>query len=383
MHVAVVILTDHDYGLDLAESLDAAGLDVTLYLSRSRAVAAVGYQDSRESLHELGLLPERVKVRLLQLPRLRDLRSFAAMWELAAAIRRDRVDVVHILVGAGEVWVSVLAWLLRGLPVVSTLIVPAPNVGESLPAWLLVAIGRVLTAASDVVVVNGRNQVELVNRLYRVPTERISYVPLGARTSATRWARGSASEEPATILFFGRAHPHKGLRYLIEAQPAISRRVPQALFLIAAHGEDLEACRALISEPDRFEIHEGFVPGAELPAYFQRASLVVLPYLSASTSGLLMTAYVFGKPVVASNVGCLPEYVEDGVTGVLVPPGDVPALADAVASLLEDDEKRRSMGSNARAWLARRQQQVAEATVSAYSSAVARHNVGVRETPQL
>ncbi len=78
----------------------------------------------------------------------------------------------------------------------------------------------------------------------------------------------------------------------------------------------------MIEDESKFEIHEGYVSGERMAALFQRASLVVLPYLSASTSGVLMTAYSFGKPVVATKVGCLPEYVEDNITGLLVDPAN-------------------------------------------------------------
>jgi glycosyltransferase involved in cell wall biosynthesis len=63
-----------------------------------------------------------------------------------------------------------------------------------------------------------------------------------------------------------------------------------------------------------------------------------------------MTAYVFGKPVVVTRVGSLPEYVEDGVTGFLVPPADVEQLAKAVIRLLLDETMRHRMGEEAKRW---------------------------------
>jgi glycosyltransferase involved in cell wall biosynthesis len=134
----------------------------------------------------------------------------------------------------------------------------------------------------------------------------------------------------------------------------------------------------MIRDNGRFEIYEGFVPGDVMADFFQRASLVALPYLSASTSGILMTAYVFGKPVVATSVGCLPEYVEDGVTGLLVPPADVEQLADAIARLLLDDSLRHRMGENAARWVQEEQKKVAVCSLRAYEEAISIHS-GVRE----
>ena len=79
---------------------------------------------------------------------------------------------------------------------------------------------------------------------------------------------------------------------------------------------------------------------------FRRASVVALPYVDASQSAVIPVAYTFGKPVVATTVGGLPELVEDGRTGFLVPPRDEQALADAVVRLLRDRELRHQLGAN-------------------------------------
>jgi len=181
-------------------------------------------------------------------------------------------------------------------------------------------------------------------------------------------------EEPGTILFLGRIRSNKGLEYLVRAQPIITRHVPHARIVIAGRGEDeLERCRQMIQDGTRFEIHHGWIPGDVVTELFQRASLVVLPYTSASTSGILMTAYVFGKPVVATRVGSLPEYVEDGVTGLLVPPADVEQLADAIVQLLSDDALRHRMGENATRWVDEEQKKIAEQSLRAYEKAISIH----------
>lgn len=72
----------------------------------------------------------------------------------------------------------------------------------------------------------------------------------------------------------------------------------------------------------------------------QHTGCVVLPYVEASQSGVLLTAYAFGTPVVAARSGGLPEYVRDGHTGLLIPPGDPEALAGALERVLGDAEFR-------------------------------------------
>lgn len=377
MNVGLVVPNDVDFGLDLANALHDLGLPVTLYLSLSRTALYLsnnGKMDSSDPnrleklLFELELLPQACRVRLFHYPRIRDPRSLAVIRKISWAMLRDRVDVAHLLMGPGDLWSAILPHLIRSIPVVSTMIIPKPNIGEDLPAWVIMAINKLLAKGSDLVIVNGSSQVEYLRTAYHVPVDRIAYVPLGPRTTAAKWARRTYDEEPGTVLFFGRAHPHKGLEYLIKAQPLISSQIPHARILIAAHGKDLDRCRLMIKDETRFEMHEGFLPGIEAIPFFQRASLVALPYLSASTSGILMTAYVFGKPVVASSVGCLSEYVEEGVTGFLVPPGDVDQLAQAIIRLLLDDAARHGMGDNAKRWVMKEKNKVATQTLEVYKS---------------
>ena len=374
MHVGLISFVDIEYALDVANALNELGISVTLYLSHARTARVVGSPDRPvERLYELKLLPPACRVRLLHLPRMRDPRSFFLIRKLIRIIRNDEVDLIHILVGPGEIWLAVLACFLRSIPVVSTMIIPKPNVGEDLPAFVLLGVNKLLAYGSDLVIVNGEDQVGVVQKLYGLPASRVAYVPLNPRTTSVKWAEKRNFEESGTVLFFGRAHPHKGLEYLMRAQPIISHHVPHARIVISGYGWTLERCRQMIQDSSKFEIHEGFVPPDVMAALFERASLVALPYISASTSGVLLTAYGFGKPVVATSVGCLPEYVKDGVTGLLVPPCDVEKLADAIIRLLSDDVLRHRMGDNAAAWVYEQQENVALQTQWAYERVIAIH----------
>lgn len=375
MHVGVVSFYDVDYGLYLANTLNEARVSVSLYLSRSHAITTLNGSDRPTDLiYARGLLDPDVKIRLFQLRRMRDPRSFAVMRRVSQCMRDDGIDVAHILVGGGEIWAAVLACLLRDIPVVSTMIIPQHNVGEFPPSFVVSAVNRLLVCGSEVIIVNGRDQVPLVQEMYKVPAARVGYVPLGPCTTLDRWLTKTMAEQAGTVLFFGRITPYKGLEYLVRAQPIITRHVPQARIVVAGSGkEELERCRQMMQDSTRFEIHEGFVPGEVAAQLFQRASVVALPYISASTSGILMTAYVFGKPVVVTRVGSLPEYVEDGVTGLLVPPAAVEQLADAVVGLLSDDALRRRMGKNVKRWVHHQQEKIAIQSLSTYEKAISMH----------
>ncbi len=91
-----------------------------------------------------------------------------------------------------------------------------------------------------------------------------------------------------------------------------------------------------------------FIGDAELPAYFQRADLVVLPYREIDQSGVLFTALAFGKPMLLSDVGGFPEIAATGAARTF-PAGDVPALSDALGELLSDRAALAAMAERARA----------------------------------
>jgi len=379
MRVGIVSFTDVDSGIDLANALAEAGADVTYYSSRKHASLTVGDFDQPEKkIHQEGLLRADIKVHLTQLRRMRDLRSYFVMQKLAKRIQEDGMELVHILIGAGELWTAVLANLIRQIPVVSTIIIPEPNIGEYPPPRIVVWINRLMVNGSDMVIVNGKNHIEAMQRIYNYPKERVSYIPLGPRNVFLKWIRKDIKEKTGTLLFVGRINKHKGLEYLVKAQPIISKCFPEVHIIVAGLGDDLERCRAMIQDPGVFEIHDGYVPGELMAEFFQRSSLVMIPYVTAATSAILMTAYVFGKAVVSTRVGSLPEYVQDGITGILVDAKNEEQLAQAVIHLLTNDRKRAEMGQNAKSWINNELgwKKISEQTLHAYQSAINYHQNG-------
>ena len=142
------------------------------------------------------------------------------------------------------------------------------------------------------------------------------------------------------VLFFGFIKPYKGLTHLIEAAPALRQRFGAQLQILAVgdiYGERRPYFELVerLGVGDTVRIVDGFVPDETVEAYFCAADLVVLPYVSATQSGIVQIAYNYDTPVVTTNVGGLPEVVIDGETGFLVPPADPAALADAIVRFFD------------------------------------------------
>jgi glycosyltransferase involved in cell wall biosynthesis len=143
-----------------------------------------------------------------------------------------------------------------------------------------------------------------------------------------------------TLLFFGYVREYKGLAYLIRAMPLIVPEVDVELLIVGEFYDDRAKYDGLVRDlglGDRVKIVAEHVPDEAVGDYFAAADLAVLPYVSATQSGITQVAYAFGLPVVSTDVGGLPEVVRDGETGYIVPSRDESALAAAIVRYFAED----------------------------------------------
>lgn len=183
---------------------------------------------------------------------------------------------------------------------------------------------------------------------------RTALVPPGVDTSQFV----PPADDPAgtlTVLYAGRmqrASRWKGVQVLLEAFAQVLADLPAARLVLAGDGDDVPALRARASElgVDGSVSFAGALAGADLVRAYQDADVVVLPSLTEAESfGMtLVEAMACGRPVVASRVGGIPGVVRDGVDGLLVPPGDVVALAGGLRRLLADPVLRATLGTAGR-----------------------------------
>jgi glycosyltransferase involved in cell wall biosynthesis len=163
-------------------------------------------------------------------------------------------------------------------------------------------------------------------------------------------------DDPPHVLFVGRLSPEKGVLELVEACGGLP--------LVVVGDGPLRA---------RVPGAVGFVPPDGLGPYYERAAVVAAPSLREGYGVVAREAMAWGRPVVASAVGGLVDAVEDGVTGLLVPPGDVAALREAIERLLGDAELRERLGAAARERAIERfgLPAAANSLASAYAEAIA------------
>jgi glycosyltransferase involved in cell wall biosynthesis len=209
-------------------------------------------------------------------------------------------------------------------------------------------MGRALQQVDGVIGVSHGILALFPERLAPAARRRVVYPlpPSGSRPDAAEAARVRESlgiGPGPLVLYAGKMSLGKGTRVLLDALGAIRAAVPGVRFAFAGKGE-----MTLPSGPDVHAL--GALPQATLFALYRAADVVVVPSIWPEPfSRVLVEAMWLGRPLVASAVGGSPEAVQDGVTGLVVPKGDAPALATAISALLRDPERRARMGAAAAA----------------------------------
>jgi glycosyltransferase involved in cell wall biosynthesis len=272
------------------------------------------------------------------------------MLRLARRLEREGRDVVHF------------QWLplpLLDLRLISRFPRPRVLTAHDLPRasgpWAAPRL-KALAAHLDAVVAHsdeGRRR--LVDEL-GLPLARVRVIPHGAFDYLARLpgeipldAGVGDLEGRKVVLSFGLVRPYKGVDLLIESfaaapEDAVLLVVGRAMMLV----EPLRRRARELGLADRVRFVTRFITDPEIPAYFRRADLVVLPYREIEQSGVLFTALAFGCPLILSAVGGFTEVGERYGAARLVAPGDVEALGAAVTQLLRDDDARARLADAAR-----------------------------------
>lgn len=233
------------------------------------------------------------------------------------------------------------------LPRIDFLSVHDPAVHSGEQDWRRSLSRRLTFRRVDRFILHNRAQVEGFCRDYRIAPSRVDVSLLGAYTLFRELMTGPVPEEPRTVLFFGRLSEYKGLEPLYRAIQLVAERVDGVRLIVA--GSPAFGYRPpmppVLARGGQVELLERYIGNAEMAALMQRASIVVCPYTDATQSGVVLTAYAFGKTIVATDVGGLPEYVRDGESGLVVRANDAEALASAITRILLDETLRRRLSA--------------------------------------
>ncbi len=347
------------YDHALCRALGAAGADVELYTSHFAhgPVAPPEHYERRELFYRLAA----------RVPDARARRVVKLAEHVPDMLRYRRAalgaDVVHFQ------WLAVQHLDGRLLPAGRPLVLTAHDIlpREARPGQR--AAQRRLYDRFDAIVVHSEHGRRRLTGELGVDPERVHVIPHGVLEHLAAGGDGAdvsppfATEQPV-VLCFGLMRPYKGIDLLLEAWRGIEGA---ELWIAGAPRMDISALRA--SAPPGVRFVPRFIGDDELPAYFRRADLVVLPYREIDQSGVLFTALAFGKPLLLSDVGGFPEIAATGAARTF-PAGDAAALRVALRELLGEETARSALAAHAR-----------ELAAGAYSwQAVARRTLDLYES---
>lgn len=135
---------------------------------------------------------------------------------------------------------------------------------------------------------------------------------------------------------FGNILSHKGADYLLEAMELVHKTIPSAKLVVAGRWKWNYDKYDYFKNKSFIYLIDKFIPDSSLAQLIRNSSICVTPYLDATQSGVIMSAFAYNKPCIATNVGGLPEMVVDKKFGKIVPPKNIDALANSIIELLHD-----------------------------------------------
>ncbi len=367
MHVAFLSIDSHSgssgggiasYVAVMAEALVRAGHRATVIsLGRSTQSHVEGqvriHQVSQPNLHWYFY---RCLFKTSLAAVVREIEWSHRLWsKLAEVHEQDPVDVVEAC-ESGLFWRRLLAkappTVVRGhgSPKSAKRAVGAPvSIGERITRMLELAAMRRVQAITAV----SRYQARQIADELKRPEGKISVVPNPVsptllHTLSTE-VRSSPVGDGARVLYTGRIEDRKGTIPFLESVSGVSTAFPDVQYLIAGgrHVSIDDAALERVLDQDDRRAHVqllGHVPWQELAGLYSKASVFVMPSYYEPFGISCLEAMAFELPVVATTAGGLPEVVENGVTGILVAPGDSNALAAAIVSLLGDPMRAQQMG---------------------------------------
>ena len=271
------------------------------------------------------------------------------LFQAAGLVRKYRIDVINPHSRFDHIVFS-LSKPLHGRPVVwkdaleiHEHLDPKQN---SLSRWIYL---RALRSASAIYTLSEDHRQRLLAALpaWFAP-EKVARVPSGLD-----FARYSLEAEPAithdglVLGYIARIHEQKGIQYLLSALPEVQREIPDVRLVVIGEGEYREELKSQARALGLESAVEFIDFADDVSPYMRSFDIFVCPSLYESWGISVHEARLFGLPIIASDVGALPEQVEDGVSGLLVPPADSEALAKAIINLGEDEGLRQKLGTNA------------------------------------
>ncbi|MBI2833511.1 MAG: glycosyltransferase family 4 protein [Acidobacteria bacterium] len=284
------------------------------------------------------------------------------MVRLARFLRRNRIDVLHTHLFEPSV-IGLTAGRIAGARVL-VMTRHYSDYHTRIDKHWHVRLDCLCTRLAHRVIAVSRHTAEHMTSVEGAPASKIRVVLNGIDFDRVRVSDPAApprirnefaSDGSFLLLVVGRLHPEKGYTHLFQALPAIRARASRpVIVLVAGAGPFLDRYRAEVASLGCADIVRFLGFRSDVADLIAASDVMVLPSVAEAFGLALTEALHLGTPVVATRVGGIPEIVDDGLDGVLVPGGDHHALSEAIGALLNDPERRRRLVGAGRAKVATR-----------------------------
>lgn len=274
-----------------------------------------------------------------QIEAFRVLNSLTEKW-------KSEYDLVHIT--RFPQWFEFPFFKLRN-KIVLSVHDPIPHSGQSIIKKKIHDGVRWITCRllSNFIIFNEAQREDFQN-LYKLHNKNIIISRLSCYTCLQPIARNlSAPLSNNYILFLGRIAQYKGLQYLLPAFKMVHQQHPDVNLIIAGSGKfsfDIAEYQNL----NYIEFRNRFIPDTELIELMKGCMFMICPYTDATQSGVIMSAFAFNVPILATNVGGLPEMVKDDVFGRIIKEKSENSIVDGISNMLSDSERLQIYSNNIR-----------------------------------
>lgn len=251
------------------------------------------------------------------------------LFSLIHQIRKKHFDVIYF--ESLHTWnlpIMLLAGKAKSYQVIHEVI---PHEGDS-QVKQVDLMNKAVVKLADIVVLRNRTYIHDMIERYGIKADRVKYLEL--------WRRYPAYTEPVynhKALFFGRINPYKGADNLLK----IARLCPDIQFDVVGRVDpQMKNIVDQLAREKNVTLNNVYVTDEEMKAAFVNCDWVIVPYNSASQSGIIIDAYRYSRPVIAFAVGAIPEQVDDGKSGYLVQAGDNEMFAEELKKAVNMDKEK-------------------------------------------
>ena len=275
--------------------------------------------------------------------------DLSAAWRLSRAIKQLRPDIIHAHDPHGVAMAAIalsMSTQPKRAPLVAARRVDFRLKGNALSRWKYDQVDCFICASEAIrriLLAGGVEAGRAVTVHEGIDLARVAAAPPAALHEELWLPHGAPIVGNVAALV-----PHKGQRHLVEAAALVVREVPDARFVVAGEGELRGTLEQQIRHLglEKHVILAGFRP--DILSLHKAFDIFVMSSLTEGLGTSLLDAMACGRPIVATTAGGMPEVVQDGTTGILVPPRDHAALAEAIVRLLKDEPLRERMGEAGR-----------------------------------